>query len=54
MPKYNLLYFSKNFSKTTGLFWNYYPDKPSSGYFGDDERPGVFTQPEIQKVLTII
>ena len=26
MPMYNLLYYSKNFRKTTGSFWNYYPD----------------------------
>ena len=32
MPMYNLLYYSKNFRKTTGSFWNYYPDMPSSGY----------------------
>ena len=31
-PVYNLLYYTKNFRKTTGSFWNYYPDKPSSGY----------------------
>ena len=28
---YNLLYYSKNFRKATGSFWNYYPDKPKSG-----------------------
>ena len=28
MPMYNLLYYSKNFRKTTGSFWNYYPDIP--------------------------
>ena len=32
MPMYNLLYYSKNFRKTTGSFWNYYPDMPNSGY----------------------
>ena len=31
-PMYSLLYYSKNFRKTTGSFWNYYPDKPNSGY----------------------
>ena len=31
-PVYNLLYYTKNFRKTTGSFWNYYPDKPNSGY----------------------
>ena len=32
IPKYNLLYYSKNFRKTTGSFWNYYPDIPKSGH----------------------
>ena len=32
MPMFNLLYCSKIFRKTTGSFWNYYPDKPSSEY----------------------
>ena len=27
---YNLLYYSKNFRKTTGSFWNYYPDMPAN------------------------
>ena len=31
-PTYNLLYYSKNFRKTTGSFWNYYPDMPKSGH----------------------
>ena len=31
IPMYNLLY-SKNFRKTTGSFWNYYPDMPKSGH----------------------
>ena len=30
IPMYNLLYYSKNFRKTTGSFWNYYPDIPKS------------------------
>ena len=29
---YDLLYYSKNFRKTTGSFWNYYPDMPKSGH----------------------
>ena len=29
---YNLLYYSKNFRKTTGSFCNYYPDKRKSGH----------------------
>ena len=32
IPMYNLLYYSKNFRKTTGSFWNYYPDVPKSGH----------------------
>ena len=32
MPMFNLLYSSKNFRKTTGSFWNYYPDIPNSLY----------------------
>ena len=30
IPMYNLLYYSKNFRKTTESFWNYYPDIPKS------------------------
>ena len=29
---YNLLYYSKNFRKKTGSFWNYYPDIPKFGH----------------------
>ena len=36
MPMYNLLYYSKYFRKTTGSFWNYYPDMPKSGYDNDN------------------
>ena len=31
MPMYNLLKYSKNYSKATGRFWNYYRDEPNSG-----------------------
>ena len=31
MPMYNLLEYSKNYSKITGRFWNYYVDEPKSG-----------------------
>ena len=30
MPMYNLLEYSKNYSKTTGSFWHYYRDEPNS------------------------
>ena len=30
MPMYNLLQYSKNFSKITGSFWNCYRDEPNS------------------------
>ena len=36
MPMYNLLYYSKNCRKTTSSLWNYYRDKPNSGYDNDD------------------
>ena len=36
MPMYNLLNYSKNIRKTTGSFWNYYPDIPNSGYNNDN------------------
>ena len=36
MPMYNLLYYSKNFRKTTASFSNYYPDMPKSGHNDDD------------------
>ena len=42
MSMYNLLYYSKNFRKTTGSFWNYYPDMPSSGHVDVNERSIVF------------
>ena len=35
---FNLLYWSKNFRKTTGPFWNYYPDKPKSVYDNEDNE----------------
>ena len=42
-PMYNLLYYSKNFRKTTGSFWNYYPDIPSSRVYGNNnERTNVY------------
>ena len=31
IPMYNLIEYSKNYSKTTGSLWNYYRDKPNSG-----------------------
>ena len=42
MPMYNLLHYSKNFRKTTGSFWNCYPDVSSSEYAGNNERTRVF------------
>ena len=30
MPMYNLLEYSKNYSKATGSFWNYYRDEPNN------------------------
>ena len=31
MPMYNLIEYSKNYSKTTGSLWNYYRVEPNSG-----------------------
>ena len=31
MPLYNLLFYSKNYQKTSGSLWNYYRDEPNSG-----------------------
>ena len=42
MPMFNLLYSSKNFRKTTGSFWNYYPDIPKFCSFGANDRERVF------------
>ena len=35
MPMYNLLEYSKNYRKTTGILWNYYRDEPNSGAVGN-------------------
>ena len=35
---YNLLKYSKNYSKTTGSFWNYYRDEPNSSLGGADSN----------------
>ena len=31
---YNLIEYSKNYSKTTGSLWNYYRDEPNNGAEG--------------------
>ena len=31
MPMYNLIEYSKNYSKTIGILWNYYRDEPNIG-----------------------
>ena len=41
MPMCNLLYYCKNFRKTTASFWNYYPDIPGSEHAGNNERTRV-------------
>ena len=38
MPKYNLIEYSKNYSKTTGRSWNYYRDEPNCGLGGADNN----------------
>ena len=43
MPMYNLLYYSKNYRKTTGSLLNYYRDEPNFGYNNDkNERTRMF------------
>ena len=43
MPMYNLLYYSKNYRKTTSSFWNYYPDMPNASYNNDNNaRTRIF------------
>ena len=37
MPKYNLLEYSKNYRKTTGILRNYYRDEPSNLFSSDSE-----------------
>ena len=41
MPMYNLLYYSKNYRKTAGSFWNYCIDEPNSGY-NNNARDRIF------------
>ena len=41
MPMYNLLEYSKNYRKTTGIFWNYYRDKPNNPHLNNDDPPTV-------------
>ena len=38
MPMYNLLEYSKNYRNTTGRFWNYYRDEPSSCIGGENNN----------------
>ena len=38
MPMYNFLEYSKNYSKTTRSFWNYYRDEPNSGLGGNNNN----------------
>ena len=35
IPMYNLIDYSRNFSKTKGSLWNYYRDEPNRGAVGD-------------------
>ena len=49
VPMFNLPYCSKNFRKTTGSFWNYYPDKPTLGYNEkpDDQADNIYEREKI-------
>ena len=35
MPMCKFIEYSKNYSRTTGILWNYYRDKPNSAAVGD-------------------
>ena len=37
MLMYNLLEYSKNYRKTTGILWNYYRDEPSNSLSSNSE-----------------
>ena len=37
MPMYNLLEYSKNYRKTTGILWNYYRDEQSNPHSSNSE-----------------
>ena len=37
MPMYNLIEYSKNYKKTTGILWNYYRDEPSNPLSSNSE-----------------
>ena len=41
MPVYNLLEYSKNYTKRTGSLWNYYSNEPN--IFGDDYHANPIT-----------
>ena len=41
MPLYNLLEYSKIYSKTSGFLWNYYRDVPNYPPFNNDDPPTV-------------
>ena len=41
MLMYNLLEYSKNYRKTTGILWNYYRDKPNNPPLNDDDPPTI-------------
>ena len=41
MSMYNLLEYSKNYRKTTGIFWNYYRDKHNNSPLNDDDPPTI-------------
>ena len=50
MSVYNLRYYSKNVRKSTGSFWNYYPDMPKSGY-NNNNRDRIFYSIKISEIF---
>ena len=42
MLMYNLLEYSKNYKKTTGILWNYYRDEPSNPLSSNSPSGAIF------------
>ena len=41
MPLYNLVEYSKNYRKTTGILWNYYRHEPNSSVGADNTTHSI-------------
>ena len=55
MPLYNLLEYSKNYSKTSGFLWNYYGDELIDDTTEDANNPNKnIINSKLQEVVLII